>query len=391
MKTLKVLSGVFLAVILFLSLVVFGVVFTVKMTVLNAGFVSSQLDNLPVSSLIREVEFEELIENPGLAGYLEEFLAEHEPEIKDRMAGAISDAYDYLLGRSEELDLAETLGATVLDPQLTIELIQGLDKVFLVEEFFSDNILVLIGDWPDGFPVMDYLDDAAVELEPWINEQVAIIVPPAYDYILGKSQELSVVISLEPAIDGLRTVLRQAFLESPPAELAGLPPALLEQEFNTRFEQFSENIPTAFTLDERRFNEIRTELTRALGDAEEALAEARKYVGYFQLGFGLLIGFIVLLVAGIILIYREVRASTRVLGIVFLVYGTLELVGIFIARSIARAQITATDIPPSVQEWLVRLVGSSLTPLLILVIILLLAGAALVAVSFIYRPRRQPE
>ncbi len=392
MKTLKVLAGVFLGLILFLSLAVFGLTLTARTTALSAGFITSRLNDLPVSPLVHEIEPRAVADNPEVAGYIEGFVTQHEPEVKERLGNAIGDVYDYLLGRAPDLKLADTLEATILDPQLTTKLIGGLDKAFLAEHF-SDNILALIGNWPSDFPVKEYLGDVAVELGPWINEQAGVVVPPAYDYVLGKSQHLNVVISLEPVKESLRTVLEQAFLESPPPELAGLPPAVLEQEFDTRFEQFARSIPATFTLNESflGLDKIRPDVAQALGDAEQALGEARGYIGYFQLGFGLSIGFILLLIAGIILVYRQIRAGTRVLGIVFLAYGTLELVGVFIVRSLARAQIMSADIPASVQEWLVRLAGGSLTPLLIFVIALLLVGAALVAVSFAYRSRRQPE
>ncbi|MCJ7768990.1 MAG: hypothetical protein MUO92_00730, partial [Dehalococcoidales bacterium] len=131
----------------------------------------------------------------------------------------------------------------------------------------------------------------------------------------------------------------------------------------------------------------------SLAEAEEALSESRQYVGFFNAVYGLLIGFIVLLVAGIILVYREVKGTSRTLGGIFLGYGIVNLIAVFIARGVAGTQISQLDdVPSSMQTWLTQLATSSLTPLLILAIVLLIAGAALLTVSFVYKhPRNQTE
>ena len=394
MKALKVSAAVFLSFILFLFLVIFSLAFTLKMTVANASFVTSQVNDFPVSSLMQGAEVQkmiaktpELADNPELVTYIKDFIAEYEPEIKERIGDAIYDVYDYLLGKSQNLNLAATLGETILDPELTIGLIDGLDMASLLEEFLSD--LIPVEEGSEVFPIGLYLDDVISELEPWIKEQARIVVPPVYDYVLGKSQGLNLVIQLELTKQSLEDTLKEAFLKSPPPELAGLSSDKLEQEFNIRYEEFSDQIPATLTLDESLLNEIRPEVSQALGEAEKALGEARGYVGYFQLGFGLLIGFILLLVLGIVLIYRDVKSSARTLGITFLIYGVFGLAGVFIARGLSQAPIAQLDVPQSLKPWLGQLVGSSLTPLMVFAIVLMVAGAVLLATSFIYKPRQQ--
>ncbi len=75
----------------------------------------------------------------------------------------------------------------------------------------------------------EHLDDVIIELEPWIKEQISVAADPIVDYLLGESQSLNIVISTEPVIDSLRNTLLQALLESPPPDLAGLPPAMIEE------------------------------------------------------------------------------------------------------------------------------------------------------------------
>ena len=69
--------------------------------------------------------------------------------------------------------------------------------------------------------------------------------------------------------------------------------------------------------------ETRQSIAEGIAEAEEPLEQAREYVGWFQLGYKILIGFMVLLIAGIILIHRQVKGATRGLGITFLIYGAI--------------------------------------------------------------------
>ncbi|GAJ01836.1 unnamed protein product, partial [marine sediment metagenome] len=94
------------------------------------------------------------------------------------------------------------------------------------------------------------LDDILIKLEPQIKAQMSAAADPIADYLLGVRQSLNVVISLEAIMESLEGILRETFLESPPADLAHLPPAELEQYFDEHFEEWSEVIPSTFELDE---------------------------------------------------------------------------------------------------------------------------------------------
>jgi len=167
--------------------------------------------------------------------------------------------------------------------------------------------------------------------------------------------------------------------------MAGLSQAELRQEFEEYYSRLEAEIPSWIEID---LSEIETsdQMAESLAETEEALAEARGHIGHFNLAFGLLIFFILLLTAGIILVHREVKIASRILGITFFVYSVFGLIAVFVSRSIASSQISQhADIPASLQTWLIQLTNSSLTPLLILTIILFIIGAWLLTVSFIYR------
>ena len=231
MSPLKGVAVGLLSSLLLLLLIVFGLALTLNMTVLSADFVTSQLDKLDMSSLAEEAinqqsPDEELPEEFETA--LLDALPKLEPLLKAQISAAIYPIYDYLKGKSSELDLADTLHDTIIIPDFIVTLLDELDISALADGFLEEL--------PGGEGISqeeDYLlwaffeasDDIITNLEPWLKEQVSTAIYPTYDYLLGKSQNLSLVISLEPAKEGVRDALWPVFLESPPPEFVGLPPA----------------------------------------------------------------------------------------------------------------------------------------------------------------------
>jgi hypothetical protein len=390
MKIVKGLALGLLSFLLFLSLSFFGLIFTLNSTALNPDFFVSEMDKLDISLLVEEF----LSEETAQEDLPEEFrvalvstVAELEPVVKERVGAAIYPVFDYLRGENQELDLAVVLSDTILSPDFVASLIDKIDISALAEEMFAEEIAAEIPQEMGG--LVEYVDDALAELEPWLKEQANIVAEPILEYLLGKSQSLSVVISMEPVAEILENTMREPFLESPPEELASLTRPQLEQYFDDNVgEVLAEVVPSTFEIDEDTLGtEIPLQISEALAEAEEGLAEARQYVGYFQLGYKLLIGFILLLVLGIVLIYREVRGATRDLGITFVTCGVITFIGNLVAKHFAGASITHLDIPTPLQTWLPQLLSDFLTPLDIYSIVLAVIGIAMLVVSFVYKPR----
>jgi len=492
MKFLKGLAIGLLSFLLFLSLSIFGILFLLNQTILNPNFITSELDKFDVSSLAEEfiseqASEEDFPEEPGTA--LIDTITKLESPVKEQLGAAISETYDYLLGRKETPDLRATLGNTFLNSAFVASLMEELDLPLLAEELISEQAseeefpeelgaalvntvteleplikekvsaaanpifdyllgesqsidlaltlrntflssgfvasLVneldisslaseflgeqLLEDIPKEMEfLVEHLDDVIAELEPTIKEELIAAADPILDYLLGESQSMSVVISSEPIIENLEDTLREAFLESLPVELAGLPLAEIEQYFDKYFGELTEMIPSTFELDETVFGtempaqiaealaeaeeglgEARQNITDALTEAEEGLEQAREYVGYFQLGYKILIGLIVLLIAGIVLLNREVKGATRKVGTIFLTCGVPWFAGILVGKYFAGKQIMQLDIPPYFQELLSWLVNDFSAPLQWFSLGLLIGGIVLIAASFIYPRWRQ--
>jgi len=298
MNFLKGLGVSLLSFLLFLSLGVFGTVYMLNSTFLNPDFVVSEVDKIPVASLIREMTEEQI------GGQL---------------------------------------------PQEA--------------EFLEETIYGVIADQ-----------------EPWIKEQVNAGIYSFYDFLLGKSERLSMIISMEPLKESLRDSMWQAFMQSLPPQLSGLPQAQIEQYFNEYYQQISEQIPSSFEVDESLMPP----------EVMAQLMQVRQYVSYVQTAYYALIGLMVLLILGIILLRRNVKDATRGLGVTFLIYGVLWFAGVYATRNfLPIQQLPLPDIPPSLQAWLTGLIGDFVAPMQTFSIGLLAAGAALIIVSIVY-PRLRP-
>ena len=275
--------------------------------------------------------------------------------------------------------VAFTLNSTMLNPEFVVSEVDKIDVSSLTREIAEEQIG---GQLPEE---MWFLKEAVYniisEQEPWLKEQINTAIYSSYDFFLGKSERLSLVISLEALKENLRNSMWDVFTQAIPPQLAGLPPAQVEQYFEQYYQEFAAQIPSSLELDE---SQIPPEVM-------QQLLQARQYISYFQTGYYALIGFMALLVLGIILIERNVSNITRGLGITLLTYGAIEFAGIFVARNFLPTDIPLQGIPASLQMWLLGLVSDIFVPLQNLSLGLLIGGVALVIVSFVYKARSAEE
>lgn len=271
-----------------------------------------------------------------------------------------------------------TLNYTILNPDFAIAELNKLDIPSLIKPLIKEQIGEQLPPEAQfmAAAIDDTIDDAVDELEPWIREQASTVIRSGYDYLLGRSQSLSVAISLEPAKEILRDNAREAFFQELPPELQGLPRAEVERYFDEFYEDFAREIPSTFEFDESSLSP----------DVLAGLEQAKQVVSYLQLAYWALIGFMLLLILGIILINRQVKPTTRGLGTTFLIYGAIEYAGIFVAKHFAGPQLAQFEIPSALQTWLPQLLADFLAPLEMFSLGLMIAGVVLIIVSFAYKP-----
>jgi len=274
--------------------------------------------------------------------------------------------------------LVLTLNYTILNPDFAVSELDKLDIPSLIKPLIREQVREqLPAEAQSMAATIDAtIDDVVDELEPWIREQASNSVYSGYDYLLGKSQSLSLVIHLEPVKESLKDNLRELFFESLPPELQALPPAEKEAYFAALYRNFSKQIPPTFELTESSLPP----------EVVDGLEQAKQAIGYVQLAYKALAGLVLLLILGIILINRQVRGASRGLGTTFLTCGAFEYAGIFVAKQFAGPQLSQLDIPAPLQTWLPQLMNDFLAPLQIFSIGLMAAGVVLVIVSLVYRP-----
>ncbi len=269
------------------------------------------------------------------------------------------------------LGLAFAMNRTVLNPDFVISQLDRLDVPSLAGE-------MLRGQIPEEMGFMaGYIDDIVTDLEPWIKEQVSTAVYASYDYLLGRSQSLTLVIDMEPVKQSLRDSLWQAFLASPPPELAVVPPALAEQYFNEFYQEFSEQIPPTIEINESMISP----------ETMRTLEQIRRYIGYLQIAYRAAIGATIAIIVGLVFLHRRVKGATRSIGIPCLICGIVTYVGTVVIKNLVGAQLAQVSLPAQLRAWLPQFLDNSLAPLQMFGIGLMVAGTALLIVSVVYKRR----
>jgi hypothetical protein len=105
MQAVKVVSAVFLSIILLVVLVAFGAMFMLDRGIFNADFMVGQMERLDISELAGDTIAAEMLANlPPEAAYIEdsldELLVKVEPWIDAQAGIVIPRIYDYVLGKT---------------------------------------------------------------------------------------------------------------------------------------------------------------------------------------------------------------------------------------------------------------------------------------------------
>lgn len=275
--------------------------------------------------------------------------------------------------------IAFMINSTLLNPDFVAAEVDKIDVSALVIELTEEQIGEQLPQ--EALFLKEAFYEVIADQEPWLKEQVNAAIYSGYDYFLGKSESLNIVISLDPLKTSLRDSLWQTFNEYLPSELSGLPEDQLKSYFDQYYQEIAGQIPSELTIDESAIPP----------EAMEQIIQVRQGIGYFQTGYSALIGFMVLLIAGIILIHRNVRNTTRELGIIFLIYGVLEFVGVYLAKNFAPTSLPLHDIPVQLQTWLMGLYSDLLAPLQMFSLGVLIGGVVLLVVSFVYKPSESED
>jgi len=263
------------------------------------------------------------------------------------------------------LGVAVTLSSSVLNPDF---LIAEVDRM-PVHTLFAEEARKQVP--PEADFLLPLVDQAADDLEPWAKEQAAVIVRAAETYVKGDNVFTAVISLVEPK-QYLADHLEEAVLSS------GLPGIELLNEKQLRaflamvVQEIDNRLPDTFRITEEYLEP----------DMLDGLRTAREYAGWVTWSLRLLPVIAILLVLLIALVQQSrVRAITRFIGVALFVAGISSIVLWQVALSVLPGMLPP-EIPAAVSVVLPGAFGRATETLLLYGVVVLLAGAGLVVLSF---------
>lgn len=277
---------------------------------------------------------------------------------------------------------AYIMNQTIMDPNFTVNELNKLDisaavsSVISVPQTPSDAQTFI-----DSKALNDSITAAIKSSEPELKDELDKAVRSAYDYFLGKSDYLTIDISLAGFKTNLKNTLRSSLQKSPPSQISGvpysqIPPAQVEQVFSQYFDQFTQNIPPSFTLDTNKLDP----------QTVKTLQDVRRYIGYCDIGWKLTIPLIFIFAIAIILVESNLRASLRSLGINLFLFGALGIASDFALKRFAPS-MTLPGLPAALEVWLLSFMDNVFAPLNVFSIAVASIGAALFVASFFIKKK----
>jgi hypothetical protein len=382
---------------------------------MNAQFVESMLEKIDLSQIVDEVMKEQTTSSgepeDALQKSLLATLDKLEPTLKKHIVAASDPVFKYLLGQTQTINLKNVLRQNIINKEFMTEMINALDVKSITQDIVGDQLDMVL---PQGIKLnSDEVDQIMVAVEPALKTGMISAADPIADYLLGIRPSFSITIPWDTAAVSTKSIVKQAFLRQLPPELATATTAQIDQAYDIYWASAQSSIPTIFDLDSTILGEdisqsindglnsaqdaltsARDSINEATIDMEEALNEVQPFIRLFQIAYWGLIVLILLVIGGVVLIHRSVRGATRDLGINFLVYGAINLIGMLILKNIIGKpefirSIVEGEIPDSTFDVISPVIQRLTQPLFIFALVCTIIGVALLVVSFVY-PKREP-
>lgn len=357
MSFLKGFGTFVLGFLLFISLSIFGMAFMLNSTVLSPGFVKKQVDRIDISGAARDIADQQIQDYlPTELNFLKDAVYSaidaQEPWFKAQADQAIDTGYNFFLGKTDKLAIRIPLDTLKTD--LKNSLWQEMNKQLTA--WLRGNILN--------------------QLEPYIFQNLN-----QYRSLLPQELVLLSDAQLKSYIDTfLKQIQTQIVSTGVAPVLSGLLETLVKPYFDYYYNEYAAQIPNALVADQ---SNIPT-------DVMDNLLLARKYIGYFRDSYYWLIALMVLLAAGIFLIYRNIQEPSRALGIDLFIFGAFDLAGVLAARSFNPTQSLLDLLPqkmPSLEPWLDALYRDVTGKMLAFSIGVLVVGVVLIVISFVFKKK----
>ena len=201
MKILKGFALAFLSLILFLSLCIFGIAYSVNQVVFNPHYIVKILNDIDFSQIIQEqINAQSSSGNlpPELQTALIDTFRIMEPSIKKQVGIALEDTYAYLKGKRAIPNFKGTLSKSVMNSQFVADLLDKVDLSQLIDQALKNQTGTGTGLSDDSRnALIKTIDD----LQPSLKKQIVNASDPIFSYLLMHSSSID-----------LKTTLRQTIL-----------------------------------------------------------------------------------------------------------------------------------------------------------------------------------
>ena len=358
MNVIRGLGTFILSVLLFLSLTVFGLAFLLQNTLLNPDFVYKQVESVDLSELVRDFAEDNIVGAiPEEAQFIQDavydVIDDQEPWLKEQFHDAIYNGYDYLLGKSDNLEITIRLE----------ELKEGLRESLW--EAMNEQLATWLPDIIRN-ELSNYLADNL--------EEYTLLIPD--EYLPAEIAGISGELLLEFLDEYLQEIDEQITNEGLMPEVSGLLEAIIKPYYDQYYDEFVAEIPNELIYNE---GNISPEII-------EILLTAREYISYFSMGYYWFIVFMVLLAALIFLVNWNVGKAAIALSIDLLVFGILETAGILYAKSLSLSGLMQ-DVPEFVRPTLISAYNDVLGIMLTYSLTVLAAGIVLLVLGIVFKRR----
>ncbi len=271
------------------------------------------------------------------------------------------------------MEFVFVMGDTILNPGFVTDELRKLDVSAVTME--------VLGKQSSGQPYgTESIQETFSELWPLLGEQTSSAIYSSYNYFLGNEPGLEVVIPMGSLQESLKKNLEEEILKSPPLELEKASPEQIQSYVDNTYQQLFGYIP----------DELKLSLTTSTADVVTHLDEIRRVVGFFILLPKILLPLILLMIAVIILVYRDVKIATRTLGITLVVAGILNSIYAFMAKE-AGIRLIDFAFLPSFDLWMMQLFTDFLTIVKQFTPILLAIGGVLLTISFFWKSHKETD
>jgi hypothetical protein len=297
--------------------------------------------------------------------------------------------------------LALGLGSTILNPDFVAGEVSKLDITALARELVSEQTIDQLLDTANQIlPVQlvarldgikpelasgkvsdltleqqygaESIQATLAEYGPVLRENVQAAVYSFYDFVFGKESDIEVVISLGTLQEGLKRNLDAAVMKSPPPELTQASTEQLQSYADSVYQRQFESVPAELALSLKTSNERAVATFNSL----------RQIAANIPLFRNLLLSLNLLLIAGIILVYRDFKSALWTLGIAFFITGAMNIFYVFIGQAVS-SQTQALMGLPSINVWLIQLIADVFASIKQPGLVLFRVGAGMFAVAFL--------